>query len=142
MKPGVPHEIALLDPVAVIDEARCIGCTLCIQACPVDAIAGAAKLMHTVIAQSCTGCELCVAPCPVDCISFRPVERPRGSLLAAATETARRRCEARNARIEREQQEKAAKLAAQRAANAERRKRETVAKALARARERLQNRRP
>ncbi|AIY41237.1 Iron-sulfur cluster-binding protein [Collimonas arenae] len=57
-------------PVAVIDEAACIGCTLCIQACPVDAIAGAAKQMHTVIADLCTGCDLCVAPCPVDCIAM------------------------------------------------------------------------
>jgi Na+-translocating ferredoxin:NAD+ oxidoreductase subunit B len=57
-------------PVAVIDEATCIGCTLCIQACPVDAIAGAAKQMHTVIADLCTGCDLCVAPCPVDCIAM------------------------------------------------------------------------
>lgn len=60
--------------VAVIDESRCIGCTLCIQACPVDAILGAAKHMHTVIAAECTGCELCVAPCPVDCIAMVPVE--------------------------------------------------------------------
>jgi Na+-translocating ferredoxin:NAD+ oxidoreductase subunit B len=54
--------------VAVIDEKVCIGCTICIQACPVDAIAGAPKQMHTVIGSECTGCELCVAPCPVDCI--------------------------------------------------------------------------
>lgn len=59
--------------VALIDENTCIGCTLCIQACPVDAIAGAAKQMHTVIAVECTGCELCVAPCPVDCISMVPI---------------------------------------------------------------------
>ena len=56
--------------VAVIDETLCIGCTLCIQACPVDAILGAAKHMHTVIAKECTGCELCIPPCPVDCISM------------------------------------------------------------------------
>ena len=56
--------------VAFIDEDICIGCTLCIQACPVDAILGAAKHMHTIIAVECTGCELCVAPCPVDCISM------------------------------------------------------------------------
>jgi electron transport complex protein RnfB len=56
--------------LAVIDEQNCIGCTLCIQACPVDAILGAAKHMHTVIAKECTGCELCLAPCPVDCIQM------------------------------------------------------------------------
>jgi electron transport complex protein RnfB len=60
--------------VAVIDEQKCIGCTLCIQACPVDAILGAAKHMHTVIAAECTGCELCIAPCPVDCISMEPIK--------------------------------------------------------------------
>lgn len=59
--------------VAFIDENTCIGCTLCIQACPVDAILGAAKQMHTIIAQECTGCELCVPPCPVDCISMIPI---------------------------------------------------------------------
>jgi electron transport complex protein RnfB len=56
--------------VAVIREDECIGCTKCIQACPVDAIVGAAKLMHTVIESECTGCDLCVAPCPVDCIDM------------------------------------------------------------------------
>ncbi len=59
--------------VAFIDEKICIGCTLCIQACPVDAILGAAKHMHTIIASECTGCELCLAPCPVDCISMQPI---------------------------------------------------------------------
>jgi electron transport complex protein RnfB len=59
--------------VAVIDEDICIGCTLCIQACPVDAILGAAKQMHTIIASECTGCELCVAPCPVDCIGMQSI---------------------------------------------------------------------
>lgn len=60
--------------VAFIREDECIGCTKCIQACPVDAIVGAAKLMHTVIASDCTGCDLCVEPCPVDCIDMLPVE--------------------------------------------------------------------
>lgn len=60
--------------LAVIDEPNCIGCTLCIQACPVDAIVGAPKQMHTVIADECTGCELCLPPCPVDCIDLVPVE--------------------------------------------------------------------
>ena len=59
--------------VAIIDESRCIGCTHCRSACPVDAIVGAQQLLHTVIASECTGCELCVAPCPVDCISMRNV---------------------------------------------------------------------
>ena len=61
--------------IALIDEAHCIGCTLCIQACPVDAIVGANKLMHTVVPDLCTGCELCVAPCPVDCIAMVPAGR-------------------------------------------------------------------
>lgn len=64
---GIAHSAR----VAWIDEARCIGCAKCIPACPVDAIVGAAKFMHTVIAGQCTGCELCIAPCPVDCIEMR-----------------------------------------------------------------------
>ncbi|WP_196157725.1 electron transport complex subunit RsxB [Reinekea sp. G2M2-21] len=60
--------------VAIIREAECIGCTKCIQACPVDAILGAAKQMHTVIESECTGCDLCVEPCPVDCIDIVPVQ--------------------------------------------------------------------
>lgn len=70
----VPHESPAPEPqVAVIDEARCIGCLHCRNACPVDAIIGAQSLMHTVIAAECTGCELCIAPCPVDCIDLRKI---------------------------------------------------------------------
>jgi Na+-translocating ferredoxin:NAD+ oxidoreductase subunit B len=61
--------------IAFIDEAACIGCTKCIQACPVDAIVGASRAMHTVIAAECTGCELCIPPCPVDCIVMQPAAR-------------------------------------------------------------------
>lgn len=70
--------------VAVIDEEHCIGCTLCIQACPVDAIVGANKLMHTVLADRCTGCDLCLAPCPVDCIEMQPIDREWTDKLAQA----------------------------------------------------------
>jgi len=65
--------------VAFIDEQTCIGCTLCLQACPVDAILGAAKQMHTIIADECTGCELCLEPCPVDCIDMIPVKVELGT---------------------------------------------------------------
>lgn len=82
--------------VAVIDEQFCIGCTLCIQACPVDAIIGASKLMHTVLPGQCTGCDLCVAPCPVDCISMVPAKparkwRPQDATRARAQFEARQR---------------------------------------------------
>jgi len=89
--------------VAVIDERLCIGCTLCIQACPVDAIVGAAKMMHTVLATDCTGCDLCLPPCPMDCIAMAPVDPPRAWTTADA-DAARQRFEARNARLAREQQ--------------------------------------
>ena len=101
--------------VAYIREAECIGCTKCIQACPVDAIVGAAKLMHTVIVDECTGCDLCVAPCPVDCIEMRPladVVPIVGDLASNDDERrardlkrnrARRRFEQRNARLQREE---------------------------------------
>lgn len=106
--------------IAYIREAECIGCTKCIQACPVDAIVGAAKLMHTVIADECTGCDLCVAPCPVDCIEMRTsltVLPIVGGLAANERERhardlkrdrARRRYEQRNARLQREEEHKLA----------------------------------
>jgi electron transport complex protein RnfB len=65
--------------VAWIDEARCIGCARCLPPCPVDAIVGAAKFMHTVLADRCTGCELCIAPCPVDCIQMHPASDPEAN---------------------------------------------------------------
>ena len=101
--------------VAYIREGECIGCTKCIQACPVDAIVGAAKLMHTVIVDECTGCDLCVAPCPVDCIEMRPLAEVLpivGDLASNDDERrardlkrnrARRRFEQRNARLQREE---------------------------------------
>ncbi len=69
----IPLAAATVPSIAIIDESLCIGCTLCRNACPVDAIVGAHQFMHTVITSECTGCELCVAPCPVDCISMRPL---------------------------------------------------------------------
>ncbi len=69
------HGLPKSKSIAFIDEQVCIGCTFCIQACPVDAIVGAAKKMHTVIGVECTGCELCIAPCPVDCISMIPLSK-------------------------------------------------------------------
>lgn len=65
--------------VAIIDENLCIGCTFCVRACPVDAIVGAAKQMHTVLTDECTGCELCIAPCPMDCIAMVPTEAFQGT---------------------------------------------------------------
>ena len=107
VKPLNPANGAYRPPqVAVIDEATCIGCTKCIQACPVDAIVGASKLMHTVIASWCTGCELCLPPCPVDCIALVPVPR------LPAPDLSRSRHEERAARLERDARERAERLEA------------------------------
>jgi Na+-translocating ferredoxin:NAD+ oxidoreductase subunit B len=102
--------------VALIDEALCIGCTLCIRACPVDAIVGAPKLMHTVILEQCTGCELCLPPCPVDCIALVPRLWRAGDLVPgsgrARAAAARQRFERRGLRLERERRSQAERRAA------------------------------
>ena len=133
-------ELIFSDPpqVAVIEERHCIGCTLCIKACPVDAIAGAAKLMHTVIAAECTGCGLCIPPCPVDCIAM--VGALRGPRSSEQVTHARGRYLARGARLEREKKERAARRQPRRDAGAEDRKRATIERVMQRARDRLKNR--
>jgi len=101
--------------VAVIDEAWCIGCTLCIKACPVDCIAGAPKRMHTVVEPHCTGCALCLPACPVDCIALLPVSGERSGWAAwspAQADTARARYRAHGLRVERERGEHDERLAA------------------------------
>jgi len=97
---------------AFIDEQKCIGCTLCIQACPVDAILGAAKQMHTVITDECTGCQDCIEPCPVDCIQMLPFENQAWSseLKKQKKEHAEQRHLAQTARRERLKQERATRL--------------------------------
>ena len=97
--------------VARIDEARCIGCTLCIQACPVDAIVGAAKLMHSVVAELCTGCDLCLPPCPVDCIDMLPLPAAQAAWTAAMADAARARFQFRRLRLQRDRSENAERLA-------------------------------
>jgi H+/Na+-translocating ferredoxin:NAD+ oxidoreductase subunit B len=130
--------VAPLDPacgaetprrVALIDEARCIGCTLCIQACPVDAIVGAAQAMHTVLTELCSGCELCLPPCPVDCIAMA-APAPGDVWTPARAGAARDRHERRGARLARDRREQAQRR------SAATRKRAVVRAAIERARAR------
>jgi electron transport complex protein RnfB len=124
--------------VAVIDEPLCIGCTLCIQACPVDAIVGAANLMHTVIAAECSGCELCLPVCPVDCIAMaEPGKTPTGDERIGRAAHYKSRY---TARLERLRRERAERLAASRAEADGRRKRATIARVMERVRQRLRDR--
>ena len=94
--------------VAWIDESRCIGCARCLAPCPVDAIVGAQKYLHTVIAERCTGCELCVPPCPVDCIEMRPA----GESAANDPSLNRQRYETHTARLAHQAAERQRQLAA------------------------------
>ena len=110
---------AALPPVALIDEPNCIGCALCLKVCPTDAIVGAHKFLHTVIAADCTGCEKCLPVCPTDCISMQP--RGRETTHEAATAHAlagrwRRRVRARKTRLDDERRAEAETRARHRAA--------------------------
>lgn len=147
--------------VALIDESRCIGCTLCIQACPVDAIVGTSRRMHTVLLEDCTGCGLCLPPCPVDCIRIETVaalqasgavleDRPATDWLTRARR-ARQRHVTRLKRLARERSDREERLAAKAAQKLEalspedpeaERKRGIVEAAIARARARRQQRGP
>ena len=144
--------------LAVIDEAWCIGCTLCIKACPVDCIVGAPKQMHTVIDAQCTGCELCVPACPVDCISLLPVTITTGwaAWSEGQAHDARERHAFHCARVVRDRSENEARLAAKAQHKLENlasetrltepdeveRKRSVIEAALARARAKRDNRAP
>lgn len=97
--------------VALIDEERCIGCAKCLPPCPVDAIIGAPRFMHTVVAALCTGCELCIAPCPVDCISMVDPGREAMAAGVPAPSANRERYEAHQARVQRRAAERDALLA-------------------------------
>ncbi len=102
--------------VAVIDEERCIGCIKCLPPCPVDAIVGARKLMHTVVAAICTGCELCIAPCPVDCISMIPREASGECPASPEPQANRTRYLAHNERLAHRAERHATLLAARKQA--------------------------
>jgi electron transport complex protein RnfB len=106
-------------PVAFIDSKTCIGCTLCIQACPVDAIVGASKQMHVVLSDWCTGCDLCIPPCPVDCITMIDITQNQTGWDAWSLElaqTARTRYAVRDTRLDREQRDNDDRLAQKAAA--------------------------
>jgi Na+-translocating ferredoxin:NAD+ oxidoreductase subunit B len=129
------HGLAAPPAVAVIDENTCIGCTLCLPACPVDAIVGARQMMHTVISAECTGCGLCLPPCPVDCITILATGMPRDwTAQQAAAPRLKNRYLAHQQRLAAHSREKRGK---KKASDAEARKRTTINRAMARARARL-----
>jgi electron transport complex protein RnfB len=127
------HGVEKPRTLARIVEADCIGCTKCIQACPVDAIVGAAKLMHTVIVDDCTGCELCVPACPVDCIVLEPMPLAQVEDPIHA-DAARAHFQRREARLAREESRREAELAARKAEVGTATQTNPVLAALARAR--------
>ena len=121
------HGVSKPREIAIIEEDKCIGCTLCILACPVDAILGASKSMHTVISEECTGCELCIEPCPVDCIQMEaPDSDDSESIKDKRPSIARSRYEFKQQRILREKND----AKANRVTNAE--KKQAIADAMAR----------
>jgi electron transport complex protein RnfB len=140
------HGVEKPRTLARIVEADCIGCTKCIQACPVDAIVGASKLMHTVIADDCTGCELCVPACPVDCIVLLPMPLEQIDTLHA--DAAREHFQQREARLERQRMQRDAELALRKttvdgsAVDAGTPQRNPVLEALARAKAKQQEPKP